>query len=694
MRPLIQISISFLILNLLISKSLFAKYLPNSVTTVLVIDVSGSMSSNDPNYRALDSAALFVDLLSEGDEVGLVFFNGGIAKKAGLFYITEDQESSKKPIKDIIYGMKYDGGTEIIGALQEGLRMLQTSKFLNEKDRDFSLILMTDGEDLNPIQAYNRMKLDAASKGVIIHPIAYGQEALASSSRRKLSNLTTNQLLTVERAEDLPASFATVYGRIHEVFIKPFKPSGGGYNFNVHPLTIETNIILASQSLEASHSFSIADPSGNRYDTNVQGKSYFGRGREFLIGKLINIPPGDRWLMNANFSPNTGILFQVPDLEFKYQWGSFNIYNPEIIVEKAYLHQKSKKIHYKEPSFYNKAKIYLVMEGVGGDKEEVELLDNGQGYDSVSGDYVFAGSIGLFKPGLFQYYLELRHEDFQIRSERYLVALDPLIIFHAQDTSDIVNVNQGSSYSLNIEPMINTGFSKNNEILTLNLIQKPEYEHQTIQLKETVLSFNQNNTKNTIQIATKLGYPWFFFMDGTPEGEYQGSIELKYMSSNPVLLNYKFYVTSLPLWKRILYSLVFWVCLFFLLFIIWRVKNSHKFPRHFYVLHVTPDILQDYQSRLKRIYTNFLAKETKRTVGGIQFKSADNPLQILVIDPRNPQESHPVSTNGGIAFYPPNSMIYATQQGFIDNDKLKSLVRQYKNFQENYQGMKKLIIRD
>lgn len=688
----------FMTISISISLFLFAGAMSaqspiKGVTTVLVIDVSTSMSGIDPDYRALDSAKLFVDLLSEGDEVGLVFFHGGIASKAGLFTIGKNHEKSKKEIKEIIGRQRYNGGTEIIGALQTGLKLLQTSKNLNQKDRDLSIILMTDGDDGRSEMQYSKMKIQALKSGVEIHPIAFGSTATQAHIKRKFSLLSSKEVLSVQKAEDFPRTFATIFGRIHDVLINPFTAKGAGFQFKVHPLAIETNMILTSTDMQASHFFTLADPSGNRHDSNQLDTSYFGQGKEYRTGKLFKVQPGDKWSLNANFPPSSSILFQIPDLEFRYSWGEFREDSPELVVKSAYLIQKSRNSHYKEKSFYNSAKIYLVVEGTGGNKEEIELKDDGSGYDRVAGDLMFAGSKGLFTAGVFQYYLELRHDDFRIRSGKYVVAIEPLIEFHIPTTADILRIQAGESYGLHFQPDDTTGFSKSKEVVTAELTQDPSARHDTIQLKSGKMFFSEEHKEDDLLIRTKLGHPWFFFSDATPEGKYSGKIRLQYMNSNHVEMNYEFMVEGMSLWEKVSYTALFYIPVLIFFWIIIRVKSSKKFPRRFHVMHVTPDILQDSSRYLKRIHTNWLKKETSKNIGGIPFKSTDTGVEIEVSDPNNPENTANISTDEGVAFSAPNRMIYTTEKGWVDEEECKRLVRQYKSLQETYGESKKLYTR-
>lgn len=667
----------FLLLSILFPVYLSANpVFTKGATTVLVIDVSGSMTGTDPDRRAIESAMLFVDLLSEGDEVGLVFFHHGIASRSGLFTIGKDQESSKKPIKEVINRQGYGGGTEIILGLSEGLRMINSSKFLNQIDRNFSLVLMTDGVDTNPAKDYANMKIEAMQRNVEIHPIAFGSGA--NDGIPKLKLLTSKELLVVLKPEELPSRFATIFGRIHDVYIRNFTDSAGSFNFKIHPLAIETSLILSNKLEDTSKAFTLADPSGKNYDKNEIGTAYFASGREYKCGKLNGVSPGDSWKLSANFKPTAGLFFQIPDLEFAYNWGSFDLNNPDIKALNVAIHRKSSKEQYKEPNFYKESKIFLVLEGINGDFEKLLLTDDGKDYDTIANDFKFAGRMGLYKQGLFQYYLTLEHPDFTISSNRYAVALEPLVTFSFLQPLDQISIKQGEKFQINFEPDQNTGFAKNSEIVQIKWF--PKGDGSELIPPAPNMFFSEEHKKDSVAIGTKLGHPWMLFFDGTPAGKYEGELEFQYMNSNSVKVPYSFEVIPLSWFERLFYLFTF-IFLITIAIWIWRkVSNANPFPRQFFVYSVGSDFTKSYFFQNPRVFTNWFRKETTYNAGDslIQSKNLSN---VTVYDTTKPEDKRDFSADSHYIFKPPSELYFFDTERMTD-ETAKQLQRELKKLKE------------
>ena len=113
----------------------------NRYNVVLVTDASGSMTDTDPDEYRYEAINLFVGLLANGgNHVGSVVFSNEVISSQEPVEVTGKNE--KMTISDSIQKQKVGGWTDVGGALEEAVELL-------EEDGDPSLpsimILLTDG---------------------------------------------------------------------------------------------------------------------------------------------------------------------------------------------------------------------------------------------------------------------------------------------------------------------------------------------------------------------------------------------------------------------------------------------------------------------------------------------------------------------------------------------------------------------
>jgi Ca-activated chloride channel homolog len=143
----------------------------NSVplTTLLVVDISGSMNYGGKLASAKSAAAAYVDQMRSGDEAGLLSFNTRITY---VQPVTADRGKLKLAIQGLVAG----SDTAMYDALSQGIGLLQ-----NVSGRK-AIIVLTDGMD-------NRSKLTADGvvqqidpSGLSISTIGLGDPAQKTSA--------------------------------------------------------------------------------------------------------------------------------------------------------------------------------------------------------------------------------------------------------------------------------------------------------------------------------------------------------------------------------------------------------------------------------------------------------------------------------------------------------------------------------
>jgi Ca-activated chloride channel family protein len=104
------------------------------ISTVLVIDRSGSMDEEDKLEGAKDAARAFVEQMRPGDQTELITFN----QRAG---VDERFTGSQEELLDAIDNIDADGGTALYDSMVAGVDALKNA------DGRRALLLLTDGQD-------------------------------------------------------------------------------------------------------------------------------------------------------------------------------------------------------------------------------------------------------------------------------------------------------------------------------------------------------------------------------------------------------------------------------------------------------------------------------------------------------------------------------------------------------------------
>lgn len=135
--------LSFLLLFLFLTTSLFAQKNERSIDVLLIIDGSGSMNwpDRDPAGLRIQGAKLFIDLCEKGDRLGVLDFSTDAIVIFPLFQLTgfRDFEELKSRIEKIEAKGEF---TDITLALQTGLKEMTRAR----PDAVKAVILLTDGE--------------------------------------------------------------------------------------------------------------------------------------------------------------------------------------------------------------------------------------------------------------------------------------------------------------------------------------------------------------------------------------------------------------------------------------------------------------------------------------------------------------------------------------------------------------------
>src|SRR4051812_19856574 len=114
---------------------------------MLVVDVSNSMKSSDPNNISNEAMKMFIDMASlKGDKIGAIAYADKVMREKALVKIQSDQD--KKDLKDFIDSVQKYTYTDLSSGVQEAVNVLDDS---HEPGYFPLIVLLADGNnELDP----------------------------------------------------------------------------------------------------------------------------------------------------------------------------------------------------------------------------------------------------------------------------------------------------------------------------------------------------------------------------------------------------------------------------------------------------------------------------------------------------------------------------------------------------------------
>ncbi|HKZ68442.1 MAG TPA: VWA domain-containing protein [Anaerolineales bacterium] len=166
-----------------------------ALTTLLVMDISGSMNNNDKLQAAKDAARAYVDQMRPGDQAGLLAFNTEIQYVQPL---TTDRQA----LKIAIDGLKAQHDTAMYNAL------VQATEILADVAGRKAIILLADGLDNRSTQTADEVIEQIGPSGLSISTIGLGDPSQlgvsnAALDEKALRSLTERAGGTLGYANDL-----------------------------------------------------------------------------------------------------------------------------------------------------------------------------------------------------------------------------------------------------------------------------------------------------------------------------------------------------------------------------------------------------------------------------------------------------------------------------------------------------------
>ncbi len=151
------------------TKSTAVKYVTRVHDDMLIMDRSGSMTTNDKIGAAKNAARLYVDATADGNKLGLVSFSGDATLDHDLADVNSSVRSS---IKISITGMTAAGMTSIGDGLELGRQRLAA---LGDSDHPCTMVLLSDGDE-TASSYWNDVKANVIASPCVVDTIALGPD--------------------------------------------------------------------------------------------------------------------------------------------------------------------------------------------------------------------------------------------------------------------------------------------------------------------------------------------------------------------------------------------------------------------------------------------------------------------------------------------------------------------------------------
>jgi len=225
----------------------------SNIAGVIILDSSGSMSSNDPQNLRVEAAKKFVDTMDTDDSFSVIDFGAGTTNGQRVSRLLCDFTNDKIELKQSIDKATASGGTPLFESILDGIDMLK-----EYSDKSRVIIVLTDGRaDSN--DNLNSCILNAKDNDVMLYTIGLGSN-LDFSNLGNLSSKTNGAFANASNSSELDLVYnnigiATFKGKVNVSgegeFIPPLLNGG---NFSVSGELLTT---IERKTIETSFNFTI-----------------------------------------------------------------------------------------------------------------------------------------------------------------------------------------------------------------------------------------------------------------------------------------------------------------------------------------------------------------------------------------------------------------------------------------------------
>ncbi|WHY76943.1 VWA domain-containing protein [Neobacillus sp. WH10] len=358
---------------------------------MLVVDVSNSMKSSDPNNISSEAMKMFIDMASlNGDKIGAIAYADEVMREKALVKLRSEQD--KQDLKDFIDSVGKYTYTDLSTGVKEAVKVLDSS---HEQDYFPLIILLADGNnELDPkkpktaAMAEDDLKKavsDAKAKGYPIYTI--GLNANGKLNKDLLTNVaesTNGKFFEATSADKLPGILSEIFANHLKLKIVPVDQLVGNGDFQDINIPVPNeNVLEANISLISSQPVEVKfiDPSGKELAV-PSDQVLLSRSKTYSMVKLMKPVQGD-WTLKVKGVPQDKIDINLVfnyDLQLKLSPLAKQGYKAgETVQVRAIFEDNGTAITDKEIYKSMKATAY-VKDLERGNTEEIVLNADDQGF--------------------------------------------------------------------------------------------------------------------------------------------------------------------------------------------------------------------------------------------------------------------------------------------------------------------------
>ncbi|OUS13114.1 hypothetical protein A9Q89_03715 [Gammaproteobacteria bacterium 53_120_T64] len=257
-----------------------------SQALLLLIDNSGSMKKNDPQYLRKVAVQKIIDIAPEGTKIGIIGFQNNASVIANPTQLDNYNGADRQQLRDSTDKIHHNGGTNIREALSLAAAQLQPGEIT-------SIILLSDGEDKQWHGSPGNLPTD-----VTVHAIALSANA-DTQALRAVAQATGGRFDTAQSGRDLDRIFQTLFEQSTQQELNQFTQNsispGENHMFSVDVEPGADAIYCKVDWPGSDIDLLLISPSGKRIDT-AQAVNQ-GHGVERPTYDMIEIkhPEPGRW---------------------------------------------------------------------------------------------------------------------------------------------------------------------------------------------------------------------------------------------------------------------------------------------------------------------------------------------------------------------------------------------------------------
>ncbi|MEH7355229.1 vWA domain-containing protein [Neobacillus drentensis] len=366
------------------------EYAASRIESVMVVDVSRSMLSSDPNKISNEAMKMFVDMSSlKGDKIGVVAYGHDVTAKKDIVKI--QSEKDKQSIKDFIDSLGYDPNTDMSVGLTEAVKSLDTS---HEKQYFPLIVLLADGNN-DPDKTKGKTAkqadeqaaqavADAKTKGYPIYVIGLNADGkLNKDLLQSIATSTNGKYFETSNANDLPGILSEIFADHLKLKVVPIKEVVAKKEFQDIKITIPNeNVLEANISLVSSKpvELKLVDPSGQE-QAIPSDKIKLTKSKNYSMLKIISPPQGD-WTLKVKGFPEDKVDINLVfnnDLQLKLAPLTKEFKAGDQVKISSFFEDNGKKITNKD--IYQTLKATLFVKNLDtGKSEEISLNASDKGF--------------------------------------------------------------------------------------------------------------------------------------------------------------------------------------------------------------------------------------------------------------------------------------------------------------------------